>query len=454
MDIFAPANPSGLGPASAEAPALQPVVVWFYGGGFAEGSDSGPFRLYDGAFMASTHNVVVVQPNYRLGALGWVRIKDSNAKGNAGLLDQDFALRWVQKNIAAFGGDPSQVTIMGESAGAMSVGIHLTRPNSRGLFQRAIMESNFAGYVYKNSSGMEDFGATMCDAVPGCSSSSGCSLDCLQAANVSAITTAWKKASGDIVDTILSDLNHLIDSVLSFTPIVDGEVVTELPLAAMASGSPNYQSDIPVLYGSNGFEGQTFIYAATTADIPSFLLPLAYPVLLGGEDNAKAIEAQPRYAVDSSPDGKIQLSNVVTDYFFRCASQQFSVAATAPTFVYRYNHTFSGGAVFGKFGLPVVCEKVACHASELPFVWRNDVPELNASFTPPELVLADQMDAYWASFIRTGSPNTMKLASAPEWPRFDLSTAQNLRFDTPAIETEDSLDMCNFWRSLPGFGFF
>jgi carboxylesterase type B len=222
----------------------------------------------------------------------------------------------------------------------------------------------------------------------------------------------------------------------------------------MASGSPNYQADIPVLYGTNGFEGQTFIYAATTDVIPSVLLPLAYPLLLGGEDNAKAIEAAPRYAVAASPDGKIQLSNVVTDYFFRCGTQQFSVAATAPTYVYRYNHTFSGSSVFGKFGLPVVCEHVACHASELPFVWHVDVPELNATFTPAELVLTDQMDAFWASFIKTGSPNTMKLPAAPEWPRFDFSTAQNLRFDTPSIEVENSLDMCNFWRSLPGFGYF
>lgn len=442
-DIFAPVNAS-----------KAPVVVWFYGGGFAEGSNSGPFRLYDGAYMASRHGVVVVQPNYRLGALGWARFKGTSATGNAGLLDQDFMLRWVQRNIALFGGDPAQVTIMGESAGAMSVGIHLTRPGSRGLFHRAVMESNFAGYVYRNSSGADDFGQTMCTDVPGCMTGDSCSLSCLQAANLTDVTKAWKKASGDIIDSILSDFNHLIDAVLAYTPIVDGEVITELPLAAIAAGSPNYQSDIPVLIGTNGFEGQTFVYAATKDVLPSWLLPLVYPVVLGGEDNAKQILARERYAVATSDDAKVQLSNIVTDAWFRCASELFVDSAQAPAFVYRYNHTFSHSEVFGEFGLPTICEKVACHASELPFVWHNDVPSLNATFSPAERVLTTQMDAYWASFITTGDPNELRAAGAPEWPRWSPQDAINVRFDTPRPQNETSKELCAFWKSLPGFGFF
>jgi len=440
-DIFAPASATG----------PVPVVVWFYGGGFAEGSNSGPFRLYDGAYMAAHHNVLVVQPNYRLGALGFARFKGTSAKGNAGLMDQDFALRWVQKHAAEFGGDPSQVTIMGESAGAMSIGMHLTRPNARGLFQRAVMESNFAGYVYRNASGADDFGETVCQNVPGCSP--GCSLECLQAANLTTMTKAWKKASGDIIDFVLSDFSHLIDCILAFTPIVDGEFVTELPLAAIASGSPNFQADVPVLLGTNGFEGQTFVYAATKADIPSALMPLVYPVIFGGEDNSAAILSQPRYATALSPDAKVQLSNIITDAYFRCASERFADAATAPAFVYRYNHTFSHSEVFGKFGLPTVCEKVACHASELPFVWHNDVPSLNATFDAQELALTGQMDAYWASFIAHGDPNTAAAPGAPQWPRWSTADKTNIRFDTPGPQLEDSKAMCAFWEALPGFGF-
>jgi carboxylesterase type B len=442
MNIYVPAGASG----------KLSTYVWIYGGSFAEGDNRGAFGLYDGAYMASHHNVIVVEPNYRLGALGYARFRNTAAVGNEGIMDQDFALRWVQKYISLFGGDPSQVTIMGESAGAMSVGIHLTRPGSRGLFSRAIMESNFAGYVYRNASGADDFGDTVCQNVAGCWQSGACSLSCMQAADYDDVRKAWDKASGNVIDFILSDWGHFADAILGFTPNVDGTFITELPLAAIVSGSPNFQSDVPVLLGTNGFEGQTFIYSATTDVLPTWLLDIAYPVLLGGSDNAKQIESQPRYSPSSYSDAKEQLSNVVTDAWFRCASEIFADHAQTG-WVYRYNHTFSHSEVFGEFGLPTICEKVACHASELPFVWHNDVPSLNATFSPQELVLTGQMDAYWGSFIRGGDPNTYSAPGSIHWPQWNTTTKQNILFDTPASFIEDSLEMCGFWSGLKGFGF-
>jgi carboxylesterase type B len=442
MNIYVPANAQG----------KLSTVVWFYGGGFAEGDNQGPFDIYDGQFMASKHNVIVVQPNYRLGALGFARFRSSAAVGNAGILDQDFALRWVQKYISLFGGDPSQVTIMGESAGAMSVGIHLTRPGSRGLFSRAIMESNFAGYVYRNSSGADDFGDTVCQGVPGCWENSACSLTCLQSADYDTVRTAWDKASGNVMDFILSDWGHFADAILGFTPIVDGNIITELPLAAIASNSPNYQSDVPVLVGTNGFEGQTFIFSITNDKLPTFLLDIAYPVLMGGVDNAKQISAQPRYSPSEYDDARIQLSNVVTDAWFRCGSEMFANGAST-AYMYRYNHTFSHSEVFAEFGLPTVCEEVACHASELPFVWHNDVPVLNATFSPEEVVLSNQMNAFWASFIRGGDPNTYAAPGSIQWQQWNTTTKMDILLDTPELYMESSAEMCAFWSGLKGFGF-
>ncbi|XP_018536670.2 cholinesterase [Lates calcarifer] len=117
-----------------------PVMVWIYGGGFTGGTAS--LDLYDGRFLTQTENVIVVSMNYRIGAFGFLSLPDNkNVPGNAGLKDQQLALKWVSKNIAAFGGDPSQVTIFGESAGSGSVGFQVLSPGSQEYFQRAIMES-------------------------------------------------------------------------------------------------------------------------------------------------------------------------------------------------------------------------------------------------------------------------------------------------------------------------
>src|SRR6266480_5949943 len=122
----------------------RPVMVYIHGGAFTLGSASDPW--YDGTSFAATHNIVVVSLNYRLGILGFVYLKDlagadANYTGNCGLLDQIAALEWVRENIAAFGGDPDQVTVMGESAGAISIGTLLGMPAAHGLFQRAILQS-------------------------------------------------------------------------------------------------------------------------------------------------------------------------------------------------------------------------------------------------------------------------------------------------------------------------
>jgi len=123
----------------------RPVMVWIHGGAFTLGSASDPW--YDGTSFAANHNIVVVTLNYRLGILGFVYLKnlagaDAGYTGNCGLLDQIAALHWVRENIAAFGGDPDNVTVMGESAGAMSIGTLLGMPAAHGLFQRAVLQSS------------------------------------------------------------------------------------------------------------------------------------------------------------------------------------------------------------------------------------------------------------------------------------------------------------------------
>lgn len=139
-------------------------MVFFHGGAFMEGSNRGPFGMYDGQKLQRL-GVVVATVNYRLDALGFLTTRA--LEGNWGIKDQRFALQWVQRNIAAFGGDPGQVTIFGESAGAMSVGIHMVSPLSKGLFHAALMESNPAGYHYKTPGKASAIGRTFTESL-GC----------------------------------------------------------------------------------------------------------------------------------------------------------------------------------------------------------------------------------------------------------------------------------------------
>ena len=151
-------------PAGTKAGDALPVMAFIHGGAFEEGSNRGPFDMYEANYIVQQHKVVYVTLNYRLGAFGWLSAGDA-VPGNMGLLDQRAALQWVHDNIAFFGGNPSAVTVQGESAGAMSIGLHLVSPGSKGLFKRAIQESGVTGYPYRDSTEQAAYGMQFCKAL-------------------------------------------------------------------------------------------------------------------------------------------------------------------------------------------------------------------------------------------------------------------------------------------------
>lgn len=315
-------------------------MIFWHGGSFAEGSNQGPFYLYDGQVIASKKQVIVMSANYRLGALGF--LVTDKVKGNLGLLDQRASLTWIQQNVAAFGGDPTRVTIWGESAGAMSTGIHLVMEGSRGLFHQAIMESNVGGYRYRDLEHAQVYGTAFCqllNCTTGTTTSSECDTSCLQKADLADIENAEKKSVGSIWSILGANWNHWLEAVLSFDPVVDGDLVPMDPIDALAAG--HFDTSIPILMGTNTNEGTTFIYAALKEDIPTFVIQLAWDVIFGSK-NAKIITEI--YANKTPPawnDGRDLMSEVITDFWFRCASQQF-VSATVKNgtnaYFYRYDH--------------------------------------------------------------------------------------------------------------------
>jgi carboxylesterase type B len=383
--------------------------------------------------------VIVVTLNYRLGALGFL-VTDSLA-GNFGLQDQRYGLQWVQRNIAVFGGDPSQVTLWGESAGAMSTGLHMLSPLSTGLFTKAIMESNPAGWVYLNKSHALDYGWDFCSLL-GCAHDFRCDTDCMRKASIPTVLEAWKKAAGSTIIYIEANWGRFADGFLEFIPTCCDDNVPHEVIFALDNGL--VANPVPVLIGTNTNEGATFVYDGIDFPLPMALFPVAMDLMFE-KDGPKVIEYYKGFGYKDACEA---ISQVFTDYVFRCASEKFATTVRAknfPAYVYRYNHLLSASAIFPTFGLPDICVTEICHASEMPLVFhRTVIPALNVSLTAAENALSDTIIKYWTNFAKTGNPNSGDL---PEWPMHDVRTRNNIIIQE-AIAFENSTDVCRFFDSI------
>ena len=222
----------------------RPVLVWLHGGGFTTGS--GSLGVYDGRRLARRGDAVVVTLNYRLGALGYLALpalarEEGGALGNLGLLDQVAALRWVREHVAHFGGDPENVTLFGESAGAMSAATLLATPAARGLFRRVVLQSGAARHVHDREDGLRVAETFMKELALDADDVAG-----LRAAPVAALLAAQERC--------LAALAGVVRTV-AFQPVVDGEVLPRQPLAAVREGSA---AAVPMLIGTNRDEWKLF----------------------------------------------------------------------------------------------------------------------------------------------------------------------------------------------------
>jgi para-nitrobenzyl esterase len=386
--------------------ARRPVMVWIHGGGFVNGSASIPW--YDGTSLATRGDVVVVTINYRLGALGFLWLGDLDpafrASGVNGLLDQVAALEWVRDNIAAFGGDPDDVTIFGESAGAMSVSTLLAMPAARGLFHRAIAQSGAAHNTFTTTT------------------ASAITAQVMELLGIDSVDGLLAAPAGDIVDAatkvearMFEDPSGLggpagIALAMAFQPVVDGEHLPEQPLRAIAAGRG---ADVPLLTGTNLDEWNLFALMSPGG--------LDDPRLLGRLErifgNAHVVRdtygsARP----DATPD---DLWNaVLTDATFRIPAIRLveaRSAATSPTWQYLFTWATPafGGVV------------KSCHALEIPFVFGVlDAPGaalfLGDPIGPELHELSQAVQDAWLGFVRDGDPG---------WPVWNEVERPAQRFD-------------------------
>ena len=367
-----------------------PVIVWIYGGGLVFGSTWEP--LYNGKNFAA-HGVVFVSMNYRLGALGWLALPALSAEsphgvsGNYGLLDQIEALKWVRKNIAAFGGDPDNVTIMGESAGGLSVAYLLASPLAHGLFQKAIGES--LGIYSEPGLKKADHG------LPSAEQQGTKLQQALGAADLKALRA---------MDATKLDLAAL-KAGFHATGNIDG---WSLPRQLVDTYDRKELAHVPVLMGFNEGEIKT---------LPQFLPPLptsskVYETKIRDSYRDLAPEFLRLYPAS---DIKASMMAAERDAIFGWGAERIvrdEAAVGEPSYLYFFDHGYPAEEARGLH---------AFHASEIPFVFGHVGPgaPVLANWPRPqgpgEQALSDAMISYWTSFARSGVP---KAAGEPDWPTF------------------------------------
>ncbi|MDY7100277.1 MAG: carboxylesterase/lipase family protein [Actinomycetota bacterium] len=404
--------------------AERPVMVWVHGGGNVMGS--GRFPVYDGATFAARGDVVCVTFNYRLGELGYLHLDhlDDRFAGSANhaVLDQVLALEWVRDEIAAFGGDPDNVTVFGESAGAMSIGVLAGMDRADGLFRRAILQSGAAANVHER-----DVAIAVADRV----------LDDLALSSVD-----------DVVEADLADLmrarTKAVDEArkltgvlgaLPFQPVVDGVVVDRHPLEALRAGAA---AGLPMLVGTNADEWKMFdLSSPTPASEESVRADLARA--LGADRVDEALAAYREVHPDADHAGL--RSAMMTDAVFRMPAVDLAEARIGTgEDVWSYLFTWQSPAMGGMLG--------SCHALELPFVFRTiglPAASLLLGGEEPPWALSEAIQDAWIAFARTGDPSHPNL---PAWPRHDLDERPTMELgSTCGVISDHAAATRRLWRS-------
>jgi para-nitrobenzyl esterase len=372
-----------------------------------------------------------------------------NSTGNMAMRDQRAALLWTQKNVANFGGDPTQVTLFGESAGAFSVCYHLASPLSRGLFHAAIMESGTCDSpsFFQPLADATSFGDIFANAV-GCNSttlSRDAFLRCLRALDTAALISAppswlspdWPNppAAGPPSGWVSA-----FAPLMPFGPCVDGSPeLPALPLALIRAGQ---FARVPLIIGTNQNEGSIFLAALPLVIRHGVTFPLSnasVPLVLAHIFNASTVQLiLQEYPAYEFSDADHRVGRIIRDFFFVCASRRVARALDqqgVPAFVYHF--TYKGDWVEDPF-LGVY------HSSELEFVWGNQWPPLVHHFSKRDRAMSDTFQAFWGALARFGDPNGN--ATQPVWPRFAAPAEQNIVLDVPvAVEASYGGALCDFW---------
>lgn len=433
LNIYAPSN--------ATPQSQLPVMFWIHGGSYIYGSGSFVTYFGDSLVDSSDSNVIVVTINYRLGILGFLAgdllrsESGDNSVGNYGFMDQRIAMKWVHDNIASFGGDPTKVTIFGESAGGGSVSMHLSESASWPYFSRAIIQSgSWADWTAQSY----DIAQTRLPQV-------AANLNCNSASDVLACLRT--KSYQDVL--AIGDGPTVTHSFLEWSPVVDGVVITADPRDHVNAG---HIAPVPILLGFNQDEGTVFNDGNTNLTVAEF--PAAVSKWVGAA-LAPSIVARYNPAAFESP--WWALTNILGDSQILCPAQFNSRTLTNPklrpnppaVYTYYYTHTIFAISVISDLAdKPLGC----FHGSDI-FMVFDGIPELLIG--AGESSLRQLFQRYWTRFAMHGNPNDAT-GQDPQWPEFRASNGQMIQLDTdPSSFSYNATvidyakpEYCNFWANV------
>jgi para-nitrobenzyl esterase len=431
LNVFAPPLGDDDKDGHDEGSRKRPVMVWIYGGGNFDGESND----YDARKLARDGGVVVVSLNYRLNVFGFLAHpaldSEGHAAANYGLMDQQFALRWVQRNIAAFGGDPRNVTIFGESAGGVNVMANMASPTAKGLFHRGIVESR-AVRPQPTLAQAEAVGTAFAAAV-GCLDQTAACLRSLSVQEIIGNGSNFLGAAPSPAGAASPTLG-----------IIDGTILTQSTTDALKSGQFN---QVPVINGTNRdewrwFVGQTELatgHIMTAADYPDSILGFF------GATNGPLVLAQYPLAAYNSPSEAFAAA--VTAGFIACPARRINrlLVKYVPTYGYEFADETAPSS-----SPPVSFPYGTAHTYEIQYLFPHyhGATGIVNNLNPAQERLSDQMVSYWTTFAKSGNPNSEE---TPDWPRYDatLDQYQSLQlpipFTTSAFAGEHD---CDFWDSL------
>ncbi|MES1956367.1 Carboxylesterase [Salinisphaera hydrothermalis EPR70] len=415
-------------PSDMQANAALPVMVWIHGGGLKDGSanDYNPVKL------VRQGNAIVVTINYRTNVFGFLALPGLDNEGhdfaNYGIMDQQFAMKWVQNNIARFGGDPNNVTIFGESAGGLSVLTNLISPTAKGLFNRAIVESgSYTSLSTPESlSAAEDRGQQFAKAVNCQTSTPSATVACLRALSV---------------DEIQSMGSQFVQQNPPLT--LDGTVLTETQGQAFKSGDFN---QVPVIIGTNKDEYRNFIgleeYASGQAIDAS-----TYQTRIQQSYGSNASQVLAAYPLSNYSRADVALAAPATDSVFVCPGLRKAALLKQKVPTYYYEFADRTAPVYQH---PAPIPYGAYHSGEIQYLFLGfrGARGRETSLNPAQSRLSTDMVAYWTQFAKNGDPNG---ASVPQWPLLSSDRYMSLNLPAPQAMSLSALRQahhCDLWDSI------
>ncbi|KAL7746568.1 hypothetical protein RI367_008095 [Sorochytrium milnesiophthora] len=431
LNVFAPAQATPGSP--------LPVRVFFHGGDYQLGSAS---EVYNGCAAGADTNAIIVVPQYRLGALGFLAHR-AVGTGNYGLMDQQLALRWVQANIASFGGDPHKVGIYGESAGGSSALLHMVAANSSGLFNSVVSESGPSSWELRPLENAHILADNLAARV-------NCTGD-------SAATCLRNAAAADLVaaspvDSALGATNFRYADIMRpgrtlLTPVFDGSFFPKQPSDVFTQGT---YANVSLLAGSNHDEGRLFVPSPQNVTFDNYTSFIADSVLVELIPNVTAMyPASPNTPMSAY----FAVVQMITDRSYGCPARRVLRAFhshASPAYSYLFSQTLS--CAFYPKAPPKFLK--ASHYAEVNLVFEHfsglTMDDPTCTLSPAEQKLAHDMNAAWTAMITAGNPAVPGIPSWPQYPAYaELNATSPAPFGDSDAQTQQWEARCAIWDAVP-----